>query len=203
MAGERDANRASRAWFSTHQVATLFGVSIATVVNWEKRGLLDARRTPGGHRRIALDEVVRFARDSDQPLPPELAAHAPTAPREDGPRRVLVVHQNHSFGELIRDYLGLEDEAVEVKLVHRGLGAGHALAGWRPHLVLLDLSASEVPVRLFLELARLQDPAPRVVGLRGLGSRPDAAEGELDGVQEHATSVEAIVKGALAYLDPD
>lgn len=47
------------------EVAALFRVTPATVVRWEKRGRLPARRTPGGHRRFAADDV-RAALEGDR-----------------------------------------------------------------------------------------------------------------------------------------
>ena len=34
------------------QAATMFGVAVQTVHQWVEKGLLEAWRTPGGHRRI-------------------------------------------------------------------------------------------------------------------------------------------------------
>lgn len=39
------------------QVADRFGVSVATVANWEKTGKLAAFRTPGGQRRFRLEDI--------------------------------------------------------------------------------------------------------------------------------------------------
>jgi MerR family transcriptional regulator, light-induced transcriptional regulator len=46
------------------QVAQAIGVSESSLKRWCDRGLLTTVKTAGGHRRLALDEVVRFLRDS-------------------------------------------------------------------------------------------------------------------------------------------
>ena len=55
------------------QAARLLGVEPRTVSNWARLGLLEARRTSGGHHRFRLSEVQRLARD----LP---TARVPSAP---------------------------------------------------------------------------------------------------------------------------
>ena len=40
-------------------VARIFGVSIGTVRNWERKGVIIAERTLGGQRRFSTDEIKR------------------------------------------------------------------------------------------------------------------------------------------------
>jgi len=54
--------------FSPKQVARALGVSESSLKRWCDRGLIETRRTGGGHRRIPLGEVCRFLRNSDQTL---------------------------------------------------------------------------------------------------------------------------------------
>lgn len=48
---------------SPKQVAAALGVSESSVKRWCDRGHLATSRTPGGHRRVAVADVLRFARD--------------------------------------------------------------------------------------------------------------------------------------------
>jgi excisionase family DNA binding protein len=50
------------------QVAQAIGVSESSLKRWCDRGLLTAVRTAGGHRRLAVDDVVQFLRESGQQL---------------------------------------------------------------------------------------------------------------------------------------
>ena len=51
---------------SVGDVAGAFGVTAATVRNWEKAGKLHAIRTPGNQRRFAATDVEAIlARDAD------------------------------------------------------------------------------------------------------------------------------------------
>ncbi|MBX3412557.1 MAG: B12-binding domain-containing protein [Pirellulales bacterium] len=55
------------------QVAQAIGMSESSVKRWCDRGLLNTVRTAGGHRRLAIDEVVQFLRKSGHKLlQPEL-----------------------------------------------------------------------------------------------------------------------------------
>lgn len=50
------------------QVAQAIGVSESSLKRWCDRGLLTTVRTAGGHRRLALDHVVQFLRQSGHAL---------------------------------------------------------------------------------------------------------------------------------------
>jgi excisionase family DNA binding protein len=47
----------------TSDVARVAGVSRATVIEWERRGLLSAERTEGGVRLFRREDVERVARE--------------------------------------------------------------------------------------------------------------------------------------------
>src|SRR4051794_18312178 len=47
-------------FFTSHDVAELLGVTTVTVARWIDRGLLEAFRTGGGHRRVEASELRRF-----------------------------------------------------------------------------------------------------------------------------------------------
>ncbi len=50
------------------QLALATGVSESTVKRWCDRGLLPSARTPGGHRRIQLNEALRVLKELNLPL---------------------------------------------------------------------------------------------------------------------------------------
>lgn len=54
--------------FSPKQVATSIGVSESSLKRWCDQGVITTERTPGGHRRIRVGEVVRFLREQQHPL---------------------------------------------------------------------------------------------------------------------------------------
>lgn len=57
---------AQHTYLAIGEVASAFGVTPATVRNWERAGKLRAIRTPGNHRRFAAADVEAIlARDAD------------------------------------------------------------------------------------------------------------------------------------------
>ena len=116
-------------FYTTHEVARIFGVSPPTVVNWVKAGRMEAVRTPGGHRRIKGSEIAAFAREHQYPVPDGLMA-------AEG-LRVLVVDDERDFADTVREYVSLRTDA-NVVVACSGFDAGLALERFRPHVVVLD-----------------------------------------------------------------
>jgi len=119
-------------YYTTYQVAKFLGVSLPTVVNWVKSGLLDAHKTPGGHRRIAHNDVIAFAREHDYPLSRELLND------NGGPAKVLVVDDEKDFSEMVREYLRIKG-GFEVEVADSGFQAGFTVARFKPDLILMDI----------------------------------------------------------------
>jgi excisionase family DNA binding protein len=58
--------------FSSRQVAKIVGADASSVNRWIDSGKLVAYRTPGGHRRVQLRELVAFISSMGMPIPKEL-----------------------------------------------------------------------------------------------------------------------------------
>jgi hypothetical protein len=69
-------------FLGTQRVAQLCQVTPATVAHWIDQGHLKGHRTPTGHRRVALEDLVVFLRDHGMPVPPEFET-AEAAERRD------------------------------------------------------------------------------------------------------------------------
>lgn len=167
----------------------MFGVSLPTVVNWTRDGRLKAHRTPGGHRRISHDEVLRFAREFDYPLPPEMAP-------ESGPARVLVVDSERDFGDMLREYLELEG-GFEVMVADGPFEAGYLLGRFRPHLLLVDTGIQGLDALAAVRMVRRADgdTTLRVVACTAM---PDplvdqrVESGEIDAAVRKPVQLEAL-----------
>jgi excisionase family DNA binding protein len=81
---------------SPRQLAQALGVSESSVKRWVDGGRIDARRTPGGHRRIPVPEAIRFVRQSQ---------HSLAEPQLLGLSEV---------GEVSPGVLGADEEAAEL-----------------------------------------------------------------------------------------
>jgi excisionase family DNA binding protein len=68
------------------RVAECLGVSESSLKRWCDRGLITAERTPGGHRRLTIDAVIRFVRQTGHQLVrPELLGLPESAGRAAAP----------------------------------------------------------------------------------------------------------------------
>jgi excisionase family DNA binding protein len=118
--------------FTTFESAKLCHVSPLSIINWVNAGRLPAFRTPGGHRRIRREDLVRFMRDNGMPLPDELREGS-------GKPRVLVVDDEASIREVLTEHLTTRPKPYEVMTAADGFEAGRLVATFRPDVVLLDL----------------------------------------------------------------
>lgn len=116
-------------FYTTFEAARILGVSLPTVVNWVKARRLKAHRTPGGHRRIAREELAAFMVRHGMPLPDELGDAAP--PR----RKALVVGEAGPGREGAARTLAQAGWAIEQ--ASPGFAAGAAAARFAPDVVVL------------------------------------------------------------------
>jgi len=115
---------------STFAIAEMLHVDPGSVANWIDQGLLKAHRTPGGHRRVAAEDLVMFLREHKMPIPSELDAT---------PVRILVVDDEPAITQLIAWALKAAQPEYEVHEAHDGFRAGTLVATLKPDVVILDL----------------------------------------------------------------
>jgi len=78
---------------SPKQVARAIGVSESSLKRWCDQGLIETVRTAGGHRKMAIADVLRYVREQDHNLVspqilglPPVSEHASTGLTHGGPR---------------------------------------------------------------------------------------------------------------------
>jgi excisionase family DNA binding protein len=118
-----------RPFYTTFEAARLLGVSLPTVVNWIKARRIKAHRTPGGHRRIAREDLAAFMVQQGMPVPDELVGAAPSR------QKVLVIDLPGPAREGSARQLARAGYAVEQ--ASPGFAAGAAAARYQPDAVLL------------------------------------------------------------------
>lgn len=119
-----------RLFYTTFEAARILGVSLPTVVNWIKARRLKAHRTPGGHRRIAREDLAGFMLRHGMPVPDELADAVQSR------RKVLVIGPVGPAREGAARQLVAAGFAVEQ--ASPGFTAGAAAARYLPDAVLLQ-----------------------------------------------------------------
>lgn len=116
------------AHLTTRQAAIHCDVSIPTLRRWIRAGALAAYLTPGGHRRIDLDEFQRFL--SAQGRPPYPVGHAPRT-------RLLVVDDEPLVVDMLVDLLA--DGPFTIETATGGYEALVKVGTFRPSVILLDV----------------------------------------------------------------
>jgi len=122
----------SKPVFTTFETAKLCHVSPLSIINWVNAGRLPAFRTPGGHRRIRREDLIRFMRENGIPLPEDLREGS-------GKSKVLVVDDEASIRDVLSEHLSTRTKSYEVLSAADGFEAGRLVATFRPDVVLLDL----------------------------------------------------------------
>lgn len=119
-----------RRFCSTYEAARLLGVSLPTVVNWIAAHRLKAHRTPGGHRRIAREDLAAFMLRHGMPLPSELADLVRSL------RKALIIAEaGQGLEDLVQQ---LSAAGYEVRETPPGFSAGAATVRFQPDVVILD-----------------------------------------------------------------
>lgn len=120
---------------STGQLAKFCGVDHRTILRWIRQGHLKAFQLPGrrGDNRIPRAECLRFMREHDIPIPPQMKEEDQT--RE---RTALVVEDDHDMAQLIKIFLSKMEFSVTV--ANDGFKAGTLLHTLKPGLLVLDLN---------------------------------------------------------------
>lgn len=185
-------------YYTTYQVARFLGVSLPTVVNWVNSGLLSAHRTPGGHRRIAHNDVIAFARENNYPISRELLD------RGDRKPRVLIVDDERDFSDMVREYLSLKKE-VEVEVAESGFEAGFTVARFKPDLILMDIMMPGMDGFDVLKMLREDSDTRHVPVVACTAYRDDEmdrriSEAEFDGFIEKPLKLDALMDLIRAKL---
>lgn len=115
---------------STFAIAKMLYVDPGSVANWIDRGMLTAHRTPGGHRRVATEDLVSFLRSHKMPVPAELNAT---------PTRILVVDDEVPVAQMIAKALKAAHPEYEIIEANDGFRAGTIITAKQPDIVILDL----------------------------------------------------------------
>ena len=157
------ADFSSEDYCGTSYAAKLLGLSVATVQSLVEKGEIEAWKTLGGHRRIALQSINAY-----------LAKNSPQLSRVDtDPKhrlRVLMVEDDEATRELYRCQLEDWDLPVDCTWMSSALEALMDIASMRPDLLITDLSMPGVDgIEMLKALKRNQQLADmQIVVISGL-----------------------------------
>ena len=116
--------------FTTHEVSKICKVDISTVANWINESKLPAYKTPGGHRRVKAEDLVKFMNKYKMPVPLQLT---------ENKKRILIVDDEKYVVNLIKRYLKKIKSEFDIEIAYDGFEAGTKAISFLPDLIILDI----------------------------------------------------------------
>jgi len=147
--------------YGTVEIARMLGVSPTTAVNWIRAGRMPAYRTPGGHRRVRRDDLIKFVRENGFPMPPGL---------DSSTLRVLIIDDDPGVREMLAEaFVELSPPGeVEVTTAADGTTGLIEVGRFKPNVLVLDILLPGIDG--FEVLRRLKEHTeirPRVLAISG------------------------------------
>jgi CheY-like chemotaxis protein len=136
-------------FLGTQRVARLCQVTPATVAHWIDQGHLKGHRTPTGHRRVAVEDLVVFLREHGMPVPPEFES-LEAAERRDA---LVVVEDDPAYRRVLVRAIQKSGLAVDLTAAPTGMDGLLEIGRVQPAVIVLDftlpdLNAAQVVERL-------------------------------------------------------
>jgi excisionase family DNA binding protein len=158
----------------TSYAARLLGLSVATVQSLVEKGEIEAWKTLGGHRRIAVQSINAYLSKNSPQL-----SKIDTNPKSR--LRVLLVEDDESTRELYRFQFEAWDLPVDCTWMPSALEALMDIASMRPDLLITDLSMPGVDgIEMLKALKRnVQLADMQIVVISGLHADAIEARGGL------------------------
>jgi excisionase family DNA binding protein len=122
---------------TSHEAGKLLQVNASSVNKWVNEGRIPAFRTPGGHRRIRVGDLVSFLDAHKMPIPRELGGALPK-------RRLLIVDDNEKYLAALRRSFKPYASRVDLQTLTNGIDALVQIGAFKPHLVILDVFMPDV-----------------------------------------------------------
>jgi excisionase family DNA binding protein len=117
----------------TSYAASLLGLSVATVQSLVEKGEIEAWKTTGGHRRIALQSIQKYLEKNSR--------QQPAVPADPQNRlRVLLVEDDELTLELYQIEFESWKLPIDCTWMSSAMEALMDIAGMRPDLLITDLS---------------------------------------------------------------
>ena len=156
--------------YTTKQAAELLCVSLPTVVNWIKQGLIDAYKTPGGHRRITRASLSSFMAANGYPTK-ELLSRSLSSTGE-----ILLLTKEHDLGELVKEWLEFKLN-INTTIVTSLFLSGVAIGRRPPSVFIIDTTTVQLQISDTIRKLRSIDACREtavvlISGPRGISDAP-------------------------------
>jgi excisionase family DNA binding protein len=129
---------------TTGQVAQICKVAPRTVTKWFDTGQLKGYRIPGGRdRRIPATELIRFMK----------VHNMPTEELEHDKVRILIIDSDWQSANSLAETLK-KNPSFTVEIANSGFDAGLIAQKTEPHVILINLMASDIDANLICSNVR-------------------------------------------------
>jgi excisionase family DNA binding protein len=130
-----EQNLHSEQLLTSHEVGALLQVNPSSVKKWVDEGRIAAFRTPGGHRRIRVADLIDFLNRHAMPIPRGLIGASK--------RRLLLVDDDLILLRALERRLK-HHERVQIALAQNGIDALVMVGSFKPDLIVLDVFMPEL-----------------------------------------------------------
>ena len=134
---------------TTRQAAVLLNVSVRTVQLWVERGVLQAWKTAGGHRRISVDSIQQLLDEKLEKQTPIRKANT------KGLVTVLIVDDDKDTLLLYKMLINSWFPSLQVETAENGIDALVKIGEFKPTVLITDLQMPQVDG--FAIITRLQN----------------------------------------------
>lgn len=118
--------------YTSREAASLLGVTPRTIQLWSESGILQAKKTPGGHRRFTAAAIEALTGEFDK---------GDSAKKETSDRlRVLVAEDEPDLRKLYEMTMSGWDIPMDMAIVKDGYEALIQFGKMQPHVLVLDLN---------------------------------------------------------------
>lgn len=123
------AKTSPKDYYTTIQAAKILGVSVRTVQLWVENGDLDAWKTAGGHRRIAVTSVDDFLNRKNRV----------ETPSKSDNKRILIVEDNPTVAMFYQAAINSWKLGIDVALANDGFAGLVEIGRNPPDLLVSDI----------------------------------------------------------------
>ena len=182
--------------FTTGEAAKICKVSQQTIIRCFDSGQLKGFRVPGSRfRRIPREVLYKFMRENG----------IPTDALESGKRKALIVDDDESLVELIRDVIEA-DGRFDVRAVNNGFDAGITVKEYKPDVMILDVMLPDINGQEVCQRVRGDSnlDATRIICISGMVEEEKVSElleSGADDFMHKPFDVEALLERVCKLLD--
>lgn len=158
----------SKQSFSTSEVARYCHVTADTIRKWAEANRIKVFKTPGGHRRIRREELLRFLQDNNIPIHSELS---------NSGIRILVIDQDPAIVNVVIRFIERSRGPFVTETAQDAFDAGSLVTSFTPDVVLLDSTLPGVDgLEVCRRIANSRDGSKPQVILLVDGADPQVAD---------------------------